>query len=373
MKLCVPIVNRTNYSKLKPILVDLRSIKEIDLSIVASSSVLLARYGHGIDVIKSDGFQIDREIDCSLMNDSHAAMAKTLGNSVSEHATYFAQTKPDALLVVGDRFDMLGAVLPAMLMNIPIIHIQGGEESGSVDDTVRDVISTMAIAHLVATKQAAKNLEKKGIDKTQIFHVGCPSVDYLSNLNLQFENLNSEINESFKTKIELRTSEPYLLVIFHPDTTTEEKIDVTKLIDSLLSLNTKIFLFYPNIDAKNSKYIQELARFKHEENLIFVKNMRLESFANLMAHAACMIGNSSAGIREAASFGTPVVNIGSRQRNRERNNNTTDIDSHCENIAPLVYKLMGKRFPRENIYNFPGATKRSIDVIVSTLKTIKNE
>ena len=364
-------MNRTNYSKLKPILVGLQSIEEIDLRIVASSSVLLAKYGNGIDVIKSDGFLIDREIDCSLMNDSHEAMAKTLGNSVTEHATYYAQTKPDVLLVVGDRFDMLGAVIPAMLMNIPIIHIQGGEESGSVDDTVRNIISTVAIAHLVATKRASQNLKNIGVNEAQIYHVGCPSVDYLSNLDLRFQNLNSEINENFKKTIELRESEPYLLVIFHPDTITEEKIDVPNLIQSLLRLNTKIFLFYPNIDANNSKYVQELAHFKHEENLIFVKNMRLESFANLMAHAACMIGNSSAGIREAASFGTPVVNIGNRQEDRERNKNTIDIDSNCENIETLVKKLMNKRFPRENIYHLPETTARSIDIIVATLETIK--
>ena len=109
-----------------------------------------------------------------------------------------------------------------------------------------------------------------------------------------------------------------------------------KIIKSLLNLKTKIFVFYPNIDANNSKYVQDLAHFKSEKNVIFVKNMRLETFANLMAHAACMIGNSSATASEAASFGTPVVNIGSRQKNRERNKNTKDISSGCENIETIV-------------------------------------
>jgi len=161
--ICVTLTNRTNYSKLKTVLMDLRKNPLLDCRIVLSSTILLERYGSGYQDLVHDGFEIDKKIDCTLLNDSHEAMAKTTGLSIVEHATYFAWRKPDLLLIVGDRFDMLAPVVSASMMNIPIAHIQGGELSGTIDNVIRDIITKFASLHFVATEKSAQNLFQFGI------------------------------------------------------------------------------------------------------------------------------------------------------------------------------------------------------------------
>ena len=147
--ICVTLTNRTNYSKLKTVLLELSKYDEVVFHLVLSSSILLERYGSGYKDLEKDGFEIDKKIDCALMNDSHEAMAKTIGLSIIEHSTYFASRKPDLLLIVGDRYDMLAPVVAAGTMNIPIAHIQGGELSGTIDNVIRDVLTKFSSLHLL--------------------------------------------------------------------------------------------------------------------------------------------------------------------------------------------------------------------------------
>ena len=155
---CVSLTNRTNYSKLKLVLKELNKYKNLEIKIVISSTILLNRYGDGYKDLINDGWQIDKKIDCILMNDSHEAMSKTIGISIIEHSSYFAEIKPDLLLIVGDRFDMLAPALTASMMNIPIGHIQGGELSGTIDNVIRDIISRISCMHFVSTSKSAENL-----------------------------------------------------------------------------------------------------------------------------------------------------------------------------------------------------------------------
>jgi UDP-hydrolysing UDP-N-acetyl-D-glucosamine 2-epimerase len=365
--ICVALTNRTNYSKLKTVLFELRQYKNIRCRIVLSSTILLDRFGGGYQDLLRDGFEIDKQIDCALMNDSHEAMAKTVGLSVIEHATYFQWRKPDLLIIVGDRFDMLAPAVAASIMNIPIAHIQGGELSGTIDNVIRDVITRFASHHFVATEQSALNLIKYGVSQERIFDYGCPAVEYISQIDVGKQFDKARLGKTFKQHIDIGVDEQYFLVIIHPDTTNRNDINMDAVMDSVVSFGLKAFIFYPNVDAHNSEIISSISKHKTNSKLYMIRHMPLEGFIHTMAHSACMISNSSSGIREAASFGVPVINIGHRQVDRERNQNVIDIEGSYEELKASIRKYMGHRFKKQNIYFKPNCAQQIAEKIIQSI------
>ena len=363
--ICIALTNRTNYSKLKTVLTELLKYKNIRSHIILSSSILLERYGNGYKDIEQDGFIIDKKIDCVLMNDSHEAMAKTIGLSVIEHATYFARRKPDLLLIVGDRFDMLAPVIAAGTMNIPIAHIQGGEISGTIDNVIRDVLTKFSSLHFVSTERSANNLVNYGINKKNIYNFGCPAIEYITKIPIG-DNFNSKnLSKKFKNPIKIDKDEKFFMVMVHPDTTNEQDIKMDKVLEVVSSFNVKAFIFYPNIDAHNTQIVSSIAKYSKNKNFSRIRHMPLEDYVYAMAHSACLIGNSSSGIRESASFGVPFINIGNRQINRERNENTIDIGDNYDVLATTIEKYMTYRFVKKNIYYQANCSERIVSHIAN--------
>ncbi|MDD3288840.1 MAG: UDP-N-acetylglucosamine 2-epimerase [Alphaproteobacteria bacterium] len=356
-KISVPLTNRTNYSKLKLVLLSLNKYSDIQISIVASSTVLLERYGKAFEDVIKDGFNIDQKIDCVLMNDSHESMAKTVGMSIIEHATYFSSAKPDMLLVVGDRFDMMAPVVAASMMNIPIAHIQGGEVSGTIDNVVRDVFTNFASMHFVATEKSAQKLHQLGIKDDVVFDYGCPAVEYISKIDIGDSFDAARLMKSFKRVIDIGRDEKYFLVMVHPDTTNRHDVNMDKILNVVEKFGIKALIFYPNVDAHNSEIVASIAKHKNNENFFMIRHMPIDGFVHAMAHCCCMIGNSSAGIREASSFGTPVINVGYRQVNRERNSNVIDIGDDYDLLDAMIKKHMDYKFDRSNIYLKPDCSR----------------
>jgi len=347
---CVALTNRTNYSKLKTILLEIRKQQNIYPRIVLSSTILLDRYGNSYQDLIQDGFEIDKKIDCVLMNDSHESMAKTVGLSVIEHATYFKWRKPDLLLIVGDRFDMLAPAVAASMMNIPIAHIQGGELSGTIDNVIRDVITRFASMHFVATNQSATNLSSYGVPKNAIYDYGCPAVEYISQIDVGEFFDKKRLNKKFKREIDIAPGEKYFVVMMHPDTTNKHDVDMDAVMSAVAKFGIKAFVFYPNVDAHNSEIVSSIAKYNNHDEFYLIRHMPLEGFIHTMAHSCCMISNSSSGIREASSFGTPVINVGHRQVDRERNQNVIDIGDNYNLLEEVIEKYMNHRFKKQNIY-----------------------
>lgn len=372
-KIAVALTNRTNYSKLKKVLLSLKAFDGVDLSIVASSTVLLDRYGKAFEDAQRDGFCIDHKIDCVLMNDSHESMAKTTGLSMVEHATYFAQTRPDMLLVVGDRFDMLAPVVSASMMNIPIAHIQGGENSGTIDNVIRDVFTNFASLHFVATDKSAQKLRKMGINEKRIFAFGCPAVEYISGLDVGGAFDPYRLNKKFKREIAISPQEKYFLIMVHPDTTNKLDVDMNRLLSIVETFGRKALVFYPNVDANNSEIVSGIARHNKNDDFYMIRHVPVEGFVHAMAHCCCMIGNSSAGIREAASFGVPVINIGFRQADRERNRNVIDVADDYDLLKESIGKYKDMRFPADNLYLKPGCSAHIAQEIVRYLDAKTND
>jgi len=348
--ICVALTNRTNYSKLKTVLLELAKYDGVVVHLVLSSSILLERYGSGYKDLEKDGFEIDQKIDCALLNDSHEAMAKTIGLSTVEHSTYFASRKPDLLLIVGDRYDMLAPVVAAGTMNIPIAHIQGGELSGTIDNVIRDVLTKFSLLHFVATENSMQNLIDYGIKKETVFNYGCPAVEYITKLDIGTSFDAARISKKFKYPIQIDENEKYFLVMVHPDTTDENDIDMDRVLEIVSRFGFKAFIFYPNIDANNTEIVSSIARYNKNDSFFMIRHMPLEDFVHTMAHCVCMIGNSSSGIRESASFGIPFINIGGRQIGRERNKNTIDIDNDYERLESTIKNCFSQDFDNKNIY-----------------------
>ena len=357
MKICVPICNRTNYSKLRPVL----KLVQGDVKIIASSSILLEKHGNAIKDIIDDGFEVLSKVDCLMANDTPASTLRTLSISVMEHTSILDKHKFDALLVVGDRFDMLAPVLSANFMNLPILHIQGGEKTGCVDDTIRNIITVCSQNHYVATNQAAIKVGNM-VGHSDVFHVGCPAVEAVSNVDVgDFFDIQS-LKKKYKHTIHIAPYEDYFLVSVHPNSLLENDIDMDVIINTCLKFNKKCIVFYPNIDAHNSKILGSIN--SHRDLITLIKHAPFEDFVKFMAHAACLIGNSSSGIREAACFGTPVVNIGLRQFQRERNNNTIDVQCTEEDIHHAIQQsLKVGKYEKCNIYYMPNSSQKIANLI----------
>lgn len=364
-KILVPICNRTNYTKLKPVLNLLN--ENLNMVVVASSGIVVGSRGSGMQDIVNDGLIISHKIDCLLMNDSLESMAKTTGLSMIEHASILSKEKPDAALIVGDRFDMLPAAVASLQMNIPIFHIQGGEKSGSIDDSVRDLITVMASRHYVATEQSYDHVFRIARNKS-VMNAGCPAVEFVQGLPVGERLDVNSFKKKYTNNFGILPDEKYIAVCVHPNTVEDQDVDMASLLDAVLSTGLKCIVIYPNVDAFNSNITIQIRR--HEKQIICVRHMPVEDFVKIMAHATCLVGNSSSGIREAASFGTPVVNVGSRQRGRERNLNVLDCGSSFETIKQAIETSITRgRFPRHNIYFRPDAAKNiAHDILLSLEK-----
>jgi len=365
--LFIPVCNRTNYSKLKPII---RQFEIIEPKVIGSSSIILEAYASPIQDIVNDNVDVVSMIDCLLMNNTLESMCKTVGLSVIEHASLFGSSRPDAILVTGDRFDMLPAVLAARMMNIQIFHVQGGENSGSIDDTVRDMITVCSYIHYVSTEKAANRVSSIVAGRDGVHNMGCPAVEYVAGLPVGDCFDVTRLKKRFKHKVNIQPNEPYLLIVVHPNTLDDKDIQMDVLMDACLSFKMKCIVVYPNVDAF-SIVISETIKEKHIRfsNLITViKHAPLEDFVMMMAHASCMVGNSSAGIREAASFGVPVVNIGSRQSHRERNENTLDSLCVYQSIVEAIQlQLDHGPYGRSNVYYRPQSALNIARHIESTI------
>jgi len=343
---------------LKKVLFELRKHDYVEIFIVASSSILLEKYGKPYQDLYADGFNVDKKIDCILLNDSHESMAKTVGLSVIEHASYFNQLKPDILLVVGDRFDIMGPVTSAAMMNIPMAHIQGGEISGTIDNLIRDIVTRFATLHFVSTEMSKEKLITWGIKGKNVFNFGCPAIEYIMDVDVGEHFDRKKIKKEFKREIHIKPFEKYFIVMVHPDTTNSKDVDMDIVLRAVDYFGLRAFVFYPNVDANNSKIISDISKHRRNESFFIIRHMPIEGFVHTMAHCCCMIGNSSAGIREAASFGVPVVNIGNRQNGRERNLNVMDVRCEYEELLKVIKYALSSKLESHNIYYQKDSSKK---------------
>ena len=368
-KICVVITARPSYSRVKTALQAIKDHHKLELQLVVAGSALLDRYGNAVDFIENDGFTINEKVFMVLEGENKTAMAKTTGLGVMELANVFYNLKPDAVITIADRFETIATSIAAAYQNIPLIHIQGGEVTGNIDEKVRHANTKLADIHLVASEEAKQRVIKLGEKPESVINTGCPSIDIakevIANSNLNFD----PIEKYGGVGKEINWKDGYLVVMQHPVTNEyqQAKEDVTKTLDAINELDIPTFWFWPNVDAGSdgtSGGIRTYREKKELKNIRFFKNMEPNDFLRLLANSKCLIGNSSVGIRECAYLGVPVVNIGTRQNRRQRGKNVLDVDYNKEAIMGGVRnRLQLSKLAPEHIYGDGEAGLRIANIL----------
>jgi len=352
---------------------------ELELQLIIAGSALLDRYGTTIDFIEEDGFKVNEKVYMVLEGENPTAMAKTTGLGIMELSTAFYNLDPDVVVSIADRFETMSTAIAASYMNIPLAHIQGGEITGNIDEKVRHAVTKLADIHLVASDKARNRLIRMGEDPDYVYNTGCPSIDIaadvIKNSKMDFD----PIKKYGGVGPEISWQNGYLVVMQHP-VTTEYKMARKQIEETLYAIHDiglPTFWFWPNVDAGSDGTSTGIRAFREKNNpanIRFFKNMEPEDFLKLIYNAKCMIGNSSAGIRECSYLGVPVVNIGTRQFGRDRGNNVIDVSDDEILITSAIQKQLNNGFyPSDYLYGKGGAGKSIAEVLSSSnLKITKH-
>lgn len=342
-KVCVVVTARPSYSRVKTALAAIQKHPDLELQLVVAASALLDRYGSVINEIRKDGFEISRQVYMVLEGESPLSMAKTTGIGMLELATAFDNLKPDMVISIADRYETLATAVSAAYMNIPVVHIQGGEVTGSIDEKVRHAVTKLADLHLVSSELSAQRVIRMGEDPGKVFMTGCPSIDLAKEM-LEDPTLNFCPFEKYGgVGAPVDLAQGYVVVLQHPVTTEHKQArqHVFETLHAVNELNLPTLWFWPNVDAGadgTSNGIRAFRETVKPANIHFFKNMSPQDFLRLIYNSKCLIGNSSVGVRESSFLGVPVVNIGSRQDGRERGRNIFDVGYDRTQIVGAIHK-----------------------------------
>ncbi|HSC52901.1 MAG TPA: UDP-N-acetylglucosamine 2-epimerase [Phnomibacter sp.] len=371
-KICVVITARPSYSRIKSALTAIAEHPDLELQLVVAGSALLNRYGSAVEYIEQDGFEIAAKVFMVLEGESPTAMAKTTGLAVMELSTALDNLKPDAVICIADRFETLAVSIAAAYQNIPLVHIQGGEVSGNIDEKVRHANTKMADLHFVASEEAFQRVLQLGEAPDSVFNTGCPSVDLAATM-LKDPTIDFDIYKKYGGVGDTPDySNGYIVVMQHPVTNEyhASRSHIEETLNAINKINIPTFWFWPNVDAGadgTSSGIRSFREMHQLHHVHFFKNMHPTDFLKLLYNAKCLVGNSSVGIRECAYMGVPVLNIGTRQHRRERGPNVMDVGYNRTEIEAAIYRLIqGPRPGASTIYG-DGEAGKTIAHLLATV------
>jgi len=366
-RIAVVTTSRADYSHLYWPLYDLARHPDVELGVIAIGAHLSPEFGLTIGEIEKDGFPVISRIECLLSSDSDIGMAKTIGVATLGLADAIGAWRPDLMLLIADRYEMLAPASVALALRIPIAHIEGGEVSqGAIDDAVRNALTKLAHIHFTSTQTARRRVISMGEEPWRVHHAGAPSLDHLRRSQLHSRN---ELEE----RLAITMNQPTLLVAYHPvtihrDTTQEAEA----LFSALHRIHSQIIFVYPNSDAGSRLLIERTQAFAaaRADTHIFV-NLDAVTYWSLLRYVSVLVGNSSSGIMEAASCGLPVVNVGMRQQGRERAANVLDVAADSDAIVAAIEKALSPECHSSlagmtNPYGDGHAAERIVEVLTVT-------
>ena len=355
-KICVVVTARPSYSRIRTALKAIQSHPALELQLVVAASALLERYGNAIQAIERDGFPIAARVYMVVEGENLVTSAKSTGLGLVELATVFDNLRPDAVVTIADRYETLANAVAASYMNIPVVHVQGGEVTGSIDEKVRHAVTKLSNLHLVSTKGAAERVIRLGEEPASVVVTGCPSIDIAAEVAaapaLDFDPFVKYGGVGPTTDL----SRGYLVVMQHPVTTEydEARQQVEETLYAVKDLGLPVLWFWPNVDAGSDGTSKGIRVFREREkpaNFHLFRNMFPEDFLRLLVHSTAIVGNSSVAIRECSFLGVPAVNVGSRQQGRERGANVIDVPHERAAIAAAVREHLRRgRAPSDHLY-----------------------
>jgi len=369
-KICFPIMNRIHYARQKRLLQLLNRHPQIELQLVVGGSVLLDKYGHHFfSAIKADGFRVEETLFNIIEGGNHVTMAKTAGLTALEFANLLHKLNSDIVLIRGDRFEQMAIAMVAAYINKTVAHIEGGDLSGSIDESVRHAITKLAHIHFVTNNDARKRVIQMGEHPKYVFNVGSPDVEFAS---LVKKRVDSYVVNNVGLGHEIDFREPYLMVMQHPVTTEYRNREYEEiLLEAVDDLNMQTIWFWPNIDAGTAEMAKAIRVYRESGQLKnnkirFIIDLLPEDFIAVLKNAGVLVGNSSAGIKESSYFGIPVVNIGTRQNQRLRAQNVLDVGHAKTDVAKAIKKQISHgKYRSSNLYFKPNTSRKIVDVLVN--------
>jgi len=365
-KIAVVTTSRADYSHLYWPLHDLARHPDVDLKLIVMGPHLSPEFGRTVRDIEKDGLEIAARIECLLSSDTDVGMAKTIGLATLSLADCLGQMRPDLILLIADRYEMLAPAAVALALRIPIAHIEGGEISeGAIDNTVRHTLTKLSHLHFTSTSGARDRVIAMGEEEWRVHRAGAPSLDHLRRNPLL-------TREQLEALLQVDLTQPSAVVTYHPVTIVRDTTqEADALFAALLEVPGQILFSYPNTDAGSRELIERTERFlaQHRDARVFV-NLGALNYWSLLRHADLMIGNSSSGIIETPSFALPTVNVGMRQQGRERSPNILDAAPEKGDILAKVTIARSEGFRRslngmQNPYGDGHASEKIVSVLTS--------
>ena len=361
-KICYISGTRADFGLMKNALQAIDLDKDLDLEVILTGMHLLKEYGNTYQEINKSGLKVSGRVEVELSGDSGSQMSTALGAQIIGFTKILESNKPDIVLLLGDRGEMLAGAITALHLNIPIVHIHGGELSGTIDEHIRHAISKLAHYHFTATNCSKERLIKMGEEAGNIYVTGAPGLDEIRSSKLIKRN-------DLLEKYCIDSMEPFALLLLHPVVQQLEntKIQVIEIVESMLSFNKQILAFMPNADAGGRTISSVLKKYEMQGKIKTAVHIERLEFLSLLSEAEFLAGNSSSGIIEAASLGTRVLNIGNRQNFRERSDNIVDVTTDKPAIVDGLIRV--KRMNSKAFNNIYG-DGRSSNRITSLLKSV---
>ena len=365
-RIAVVTTSRADYSHLYWPLHDLQNHPDIDLKLIALGSHLSPEFGSTIREIEKDGFELAARIECLLSSDADVGMAKTIGLATLSLADTLGQIRPDILLLIADRYEMLAPASVALALRIPVAHIEGGEISeGAIDDAVRNALTKMSHVHFTSTELARRRVIAMGEEEWRVHRAGAPSLDHLRRTELHSAR-------EVERRLDVRFDQPTAVVAYHPVTIARDTVrEADALFEALAALPHQLLFCYPNADAGSRTLIERAKAFLSSRGAgrVFV-NLDSPTYWSLLRCAHIMIGNSSSGIMETPSLRLPTVNVGLRQRGRESARNILHADADSHSIQEQVRIASTHAFREalegmENPYGDGHASGRIVEVLAT--------
>ncbi len=364
-KIAAVTTSRADFTALYWPLHDLSAHPDVDLKIIALGPHLSPEFGSTIQEIEKAGLRVDARIECLLSSDTDVGMAKTIGLATLSLADCLGEMRPDLLLVTADRYEMLASASVALALRIPVAHIEGGEISeGAIDDAVRNALTKMSHVHFTSTEQARARVIAMGEEEWRVHRSGAPSLDHLRRVPLLSR-------EQLEQRLGVDLSQPTAVVTYHPATIARDTTrEADALFEALQAIPVQLLFCYPNADAGGRTLIGRIESFLEDRSGWVFANLEPLVYWSLLQHVEFLLGNSSSGIIEAASFALPAVNVGIRQRGREHGRNVLDAEPEAASILDRVQTARSEEFRQSlkgmaNLYGDGCASRRIVPVLTS--------
>jgi len=369
-KVCVVVNSRANYARIKSVMRAVQQHNRLELQLIVGASALLYRYGNVVELIRADGFEPSAVIYSIVEGENPTTMAKSTGMGIIELSSQLENLQPDIVLTVADRFETMATAIAASYMNIPLAHTQGGEVTGSIDESVRHAITKLAHIHFPATERAHSFVLRMGEAPETVHMTGCPAIDLLVDTDLSLDS--GLLNGEQGTGADLDPSRPYMVVLQHPVTTEYgsgfDQISAT--LEAVRRIDMQTVWLWPNVDAGSDDVSKGLRMYREENpdaNVHFYRNFPAEDYARLINNAAVLVGNSSSALREGAYLGVPAVNVGTRQGGREHAANVCHADYDPDAIEQAArFQMDHGRYESSHMFGDGHAGKRIANLLADS-------